>query len=285
LRHGVDGERSLGPARLDDYAALGLAQLSLYDATASRSPLATAEALADAAVGALWDAEEDGFYLHAQPHAPLPLRMKSGFDSERPSGNAVMALFLEGLAARSGRARDRNLAVRTVQAFAGDIETAPSGLESLMAAAVRLLPPSESPTTEAPPDPPAPARMAEGPLVLELRTARTSLRPGETTELYVRLQPASGFVVTPHSATGRGVVPLSVALLDADLIAGAAVYGPATLTGAYDGAMVPIRVPRSTPPGSRRVRVSVRAQACTAEGDCRAPLRATLSVAVNVSAP
>jgi hypothetical protein len=286
LKHGLDGERSLGPARLGDYAALGLGLLTLHEVTGKRDWLVTAQSLADAAIGALWDADGEGFFLAPRPPAPLPVRVKSGFDGEIPSANATMALFLGALAERSGRADYRDLARRTVQAFAGDIETAPSGMESLLAAAIRVLP--EAPpvaSTAATPTaaPAAPSRVVDGPLVLELRAERTSLRPGEGTELFLRLQPSVGFVVTPHSTTERGVVPLSVALLEPDLAADPPTYGPATLSGAYDGAMVPIRIPRSAPEGARRARVSVRAQACTAGGDCRPPIRVTLEVALTVS--
>jgi hypothetical protein len=286
LKHGIDDERSLGPARLGDYAALGWGLMALHEATGQREWLAAAQSLADTAIGELWDSEGEGFFLVPRSsQAPLPVRVKTGFDSDAPSANATMALFLSALSDRSGRTDHRDLARRTVQAFAGDIETAPSGMEGMLAAALRVLPEGGPAATAVPTTAPAaPSRVTEGPLTLELRPARTSLRAGEGTELFVRMRPAPGFVVTPHTAAGRGVVPLSVALLEPDLAAGPATYGPATLSGAYDGVMVPIRVPQSASVGPRRVRVSVRAQACTAEGDCRPPVRVTLEVGLSIVA-
>jgi hypothetical protein len=285
LKHGLDGERSLGLARLGDYAALGLGLVTLHEATGKRDWLIAAQSLADAAIGALWDSEGEGFFLAPKPQAPLPVRVKTGFDDDVPSANATMAVFLSALAERSGRADYRDLARRTVQAFAGDIETTPSGMEGMLGAALRVVPEAPRTTSTVAPTqvPPTPSRVTEGPLVLELRAARMTLRPGEDTELFVRFQPSPGFVVTPHSSAERGSVPLSVALLEADLAAGPPTYGPATLSGAYDGAMLPIRIPRSAPEGIRRVRVSVRAQTCAVDGDCRAPIRVTLEVGLNLT--
>jgi hypothetical protein len=285
LRHGFDGERSLGPARLGDYAALGLGLVSLYDVTGERRWLLSAQALADAAIRALWDSEGDGFYLTPEPHEPLPLRVKTGFDDEGPSANAVMAIFLGTLSDRSGRPDYRDLARRTVQAFAGDVLVAPSGMEGMLAAALYVLPSAAPVATAIPVSAPVVAgRVASGPLVLELLAARTVMRAGEGTDLRVRLSPSSGFVVTPHSATGRGIAPLSVALLESDLAAGLPSYPPPLATGAFDAAVIPIRVPASAPSGPRPARVSVRCQICTAEGDCRAPVRVTLEVGLTIVA-
>lgn len=276
LQHGFDGARSLGPARLDDYAALGLGLVRLYDATADKRWLGVAQAVAEAATGALWDSTADGFYLAPEPHAPLPVRLKTGFDDARPSGNAVMALFLDLLADRGGRLSYRDLARRTVQAFAGDLAEAPSGMEGMWAAALRVL--EKTPTPVAPTPGSFPSRVTDGPLVVTALASSPRLRAGESTEIRLRLALTPGVTVTPHGAVGRGLVPLSVTLLEPDLVSGPPVYPPA---GA-DAAVIAVRVPPSAPPGPRAVRVSVRCQACATGGGCRQPLRATLEVELTI---
>jgi hypothetical protein len=105
------------------------------------------------------------------------------------------------------------------------------------------------------------------------------VRAAERAEIHVRVGLAAGHVLTPHGAVGRGIVPFSVALLEADLAAGPPAY-PAPATD--DVAIVPVRVPPGAPAGLRPVRVSVYGQVCSASGDCRPPVRATLEVNVVV---
>src|SRR5581483_3032392 len=117
------------------------------------------------------------------------------------------------------------------------------------------------------------------PLTVELVAVPDRVHAGERAEIHVRAALSAGAVLTPHGATGRGIVPFSVALLEPDLAAGAPVY-PAPSAG--DVAVVPVRLPASTPAGRRSVRVSVHGQTCMPSGECRPPVRATLEVSVLV---
>ena len=280
LRRGEDSGRSLGPARLDDYASLGLGLLALHEATSDGRWLAAAEAVADAAVAALWDSDGGGFYLQAEPVAPLPVRIKSGFDGERPAANALLALLLDDVGDRSGRTQLRVLARRTVEAFAGDWQRAPAGMDGLLAAALRVLPAPSVPTPVAT-TPSAPARLVRGAVTLEARLEKEALRRGERTQVQLDVRTSDGWTVTPHRPADRAAVGLSVTLLEPDLGAGAAVY-PAAAERLLT-ARVPLRVPPGAAAGRREVRVTVRFEACAAGRACERPERVTLGVPLTIT--
>jgi hypothetical protein len=281
LRRGFDGDRDLGPARLDDYAGLGLGLVALHEATSDTRWLREAEAIADAAVAGLWDNAAGGFYLHAEPIAPLPVRIRSGFDSERPSANALMALLLDDLGQRLARPQLRDLARRTVEAFAGELERSAFGLDGLHAAALRVLPAAARPTPAATAAAPLPFRLVRGAVTIEARLTRPSLRAGERVQIHVEVRTTEGWRVTPHRTEDRGAVPLSAALLDPELGAGPAVYP--TTSAQVLTALVPLRVPAGTSAGRREARVAVRFEACTAAGACQAPERVTLGVSLTIA--
>jgi hypothetical protein len=294
LRRGDEAGRSLGPARLDDYAWLGLGLLAVHEATSDRRWLSEAEKVADAAVAHFWDSAEGGFYLNAEPTAPLTVRIKSGFDSEHPSANALMALFLDELGERTGRAQLRALARRTVEAFAGDLERAPAGMDGLLAAALRVLPPAPAVTTSTtattgPTTAPAtpvtapvvPSRVVRGAVTLEARAERDTLRRGERSQITIEITIAEGWSVTSHRPAERAAVPLSVTLLEPDMGA-----GPAVFPSAADRQMtaaVPLRVPADADLGRRPVRVAVRYEACPASGACAPAERVTLGVPLTIA--
>ena len=283
LRRGDEGERSFGRARLDDYASLGLGLIALHEATSEARWLKEADALAAAAVAALWDSADGGFFLHAEPIAPLPVRVRTGFDGPKPAANALMALFLDELGTRLGRAQYRDLARRTVEAFAGELQQARSGVDGLMAAALRILPQADA--TAAPPplaSSAAAARIVRGAVTLEARLMREPMRAGERAQIQVAVRTSDGWTVTPHRPGDRGAVPLSVALLEPDLGAGPAVYP--TAAARLITALVPLRVPDDAPAGRREVRVSVRFEACAPGGGaCLPPERQILGVPLTVT--
>ncbi len=281
LRRGFEGGRSMGPARLDDYAWLAAGLVALHNVGSDPQWLQTAESVVTAAIGTLWDNAGGGFFLHAEPHAPLPVRLKTGFDAGRPSGNAIMVLVLDALGERTGRAHHRQLARRTLEAFAGDALRAPSGVDGLLAAALNVLPPSSLPALEPEPERGSP-RQVRGAVTLDARPSREALRPGETAEILIRIEVAPGHVVTPAGAAS-GAVPFSVALLETDLAGGAPVYRPfSSGTGLQEAAVLRLRVPADAAKGPRRVRVAVRYEACPAVGACPPPERAILEVALEI---
>jgi len=280
LRRGFEGERSLGAARLDDYAGLGLGLAALHEATSDVRWRREAEGLADAAVAALWDNTSGGFYLHAEPIAPLPVRIRSGFDGQRPSANALMALLLDDLGQRLARPQLRDLARRTVEAFAGELERTPFGLDGMQAAALRVLPAAAKPTAAAT-APPLPSSAVRGSVTVEARLERTTLRAGERGHIQVEVRAAEGWTVTAHRPDDRGAVPLTVALLDPELGAGPAVYPSASARVLT--ALVPLRVPAAAAKAVQQVRVAVRFEACTAGGVCQPPERVMLGVPLTIT--
>jgi uncharacterized protein len=86
-----DGEAKVA-AFLDDYAALTLAFLDLFDATFEATHLEWAERLATKMVELFWDAKEGGFFFTALDHERLIARTKPANDGSVPSGNALAAL-------------------------------------------------------------------------------------------------------------------------------------------------------------------------------------------------
>ncbi len=123
------------PAFLGDYALLVRGLLVLQRATGDERWLAAAAELADEQAARLGD-PQGGFYA-AGDSADLLFRSKDIFDGALPSGNGVAVLNLLALAERTGEARFREEAVRTLAAFAPLIERNPDALRMLAVAACR----------------------------------------------------------------------------------------------------------------------------------------------------
>ncbi len=125
-----DGERPKTPVQgmLDDYAALGLACVDAWEATAGLRYFEHAEKIADAMIARFYDAAAGGFFdtaqgsFAAEPLGVLAARRKPLQDSPTPSGNTLAAMLLLRLAELSGRADLRRKAEETLKAFAGVAE-------------------------------------------------------------------------------------------------------------------------------------------------------------------
>jgi hypothetical protein len=85
-----DGEARI-PAFLDDYAALGVAYLDLFDATFDAAHLGRAEAIARRLAEDFWDESGGGFFFTAKDHERLITRTKPAYDGSVPSGNSLAA--------------------------------------------------------------------------------------------------------------------------------------------------------------------------------------------------
>ncbi len=107
-------EGQLGPAGfLEDYAALVLGLLALYQTDFNPRWFAAARQLTEALVDRFLDAENGGFY-DAPADEDLLLRPKTLTDGATPSGNALAVMALLHMDAFDGRGDWRDLAERTL---------------------------------------------------------------------------------------------------------------------------------------------------------------------------
>jgi uncharacterized protein YyaL (SSP411 family) len=123
----VPGEKAAARSNgfLEDYAYLTHGLLNLHDATGDKRWLNEARALADTA--AKWHADEarGGFYFTAHDHEKLFARAKESYDGATPSGNGLMTRSLIRLAVKTDDAKSRDLAGKSLRAFAGMLRTNP----------------------------------------------------------------------------------------------------------------------------------------------------------------
>ncbi len=127
---------------LDDYAFLVHGLLCLHDATGSKRWLDEARALTDTMVRFHADRirtgffprirERGGFFYTSNDHEKLFARAKDQFDGAQPSGNSVAVCNLVRLWTKTGEERYRDLALRSLKAFAGSIKESPTSLTTMV---------------------------------------------------------------------------------------------------------------------------------------------------------
>ena len=109
---------------LEDYAAMALACLDAYEATADLSYFKFARAIADAMIAKFYDPTSGGFF-DSQPvsdgdsHGVLSTRRKPLQDSPTPAGNPMAAIALLRMHDYTGDAAYRDKAEQTLETFAG----------------------------------------------------------------------------------------------------------------------------------------------------------------------
>ncbi|MDZ7780800.1 MAG: thioredoxin domain-containing protein [Gemmatimonadota bacterium] len=122
VRHAMAGEQSYVDGFMADYAGISDALLDAYQVTGESRYLRTAERVMERAVEVFWDDENGGFYDRPEdPDAPALLadRVKDFDDAPLPGDNAVAARALNKLYLLTSAERWRELAARTLAAFAG----------------------------------------------------------------------------------------------------------------------------------------------------------------------
>jgi uncharacterized protein YyaL (SSP411 family) len=124
---------------LDDYAFLVHGLLALHDATAEPRWLDEARTLTDRMVAGYGDADRGGFFFTSSDHEKLFARAKEASDGAQPSGNGVAALDLVRLAQKTGEAKYRELAERTMRAFGTALQERPETLPTMVTALDLLL--------------------------------------------------------------------------------------------------------------------------------------------------
>jgi uncharacterized protein len=289
LRHSVRGTRTGGSALLEDYAYLADGLLDLHDATGEPRWQTEAAALAEAAIGRFADTAGGGFFATDAAHEPFPVRLKPAFDGPLPSANGVMARVLLRLGRDTGQAHHRELARATIDAFRGNLQRAPRGMETLVAAAAALLAGETLPVTGAA----RPSRQLVGPVSLDASLSRARVRPGEAFGARLRLEIAEGWRVVAREPGVKDLFGLTVSVVGESLVTDGPVYPPPReepgpwSTGAvrvHAGqatVTVPLRVKPRTPPGETAVGLRVIFQPCDAAG-CQPPMTAHLEVPVTV---
>jgi len=121
-----DGEAAI-LAYVDDYAFLTWGFLELFEATFEARFLRTALDLTRDMQRLFWDCEQGGFFLYGNDAEQLIARPKEIYDGAMPSGNSVAILNLLRLARMTGDTKWEELASRSLQAFARDVQRYPAG--------------------------------------------------------------------------------------------------------------------------------------------------------------
>ncbi|MFZ5610435.1 MAG: thioredoxin domain-containing protein [Pseudomonadota bacterium] len=129
---GRDGKVSAN-GLLDDHAAMGLAALSLYQATGNKAYLAKAEVWAKE-IEARFAAKGGGYYLTPSDGETLLARPRLGQDQASPSGNAMTSKLLVCLYYFTGKEGYAKRAQALFESFAGDAARNPLAFASLLAA-------------------------------------------------------------------------------------------------------------------------------------------------------
>ncbi len=116
---------------LDDYAYLAHGLLRLHDATGDRMWLDEARTLTDTMIQFYGDKDAGGFFYTSNDHEKLFARSKDQFDGAQPSGNSVAARNLVRLWTKTGDARYRDLADKTIKSFSAALKTNPGGMTAM----------------------------------------------------------------------------------------------------------------------------------------------------------
>ncbi len=147
-------------AYLEDYAFVLQGVLDLAEALAApvfgKSEAAhwwliEARVLADDMIATFYDPIDGGFFATGASHSRLLVRLKPAADKAIPSSNAVAVRSLLRLARKYPEKKYRQLALETIESFAGMIERYPAMFPTMLAALVenrgRMDVPSETPAS------------------------------------------------------------------------------------------------------------------------------------------
>jgi uncharacterized protein YyaL (SSP411 family) len=120
---------------LEDYAALGLGFIGLYQATFDRPWLERARAMADACVKWFWNEQEGTFYDTPSDGEKLITRPRDFADNATPAGSSLAVELQLYMAEYFGDAEARRRADRVLGAMSGTIPRMPVMLGHLLGAA------------------------------------------------------------------------------------------------------------------------------------------------------
>jgi len=128
-----DGRAHLN-AYLEDYAAVALGLLGLYQATFDLRWLEAAAGLAEVIIEEFSDPDAGGFFQTSADHEKLVVRRKDFVDNAAPSGNSLAAELFLRLGTLLGRADYERHAVGILQLMAEAMGAQPGAFGRLLAA-------------------------------------------------------------------------------------------------------------------------------------------------------
>ncbi|MCM1161304.1 MAG: thioredoxin domain-containing protein [Roseburia sp.] len=129
-------------AQLEDYGVYALAMLELYRISFRVEYLKEAVWLAEYMIEFFED-EKGGYYMTAKDAEQLILRPKEAYDGAIPSGNSVVAVVLQELAALTGETKWQEAAWRQLVFLAGEIEEYPAGHSFALLAMLKAFSPKK----------------------------------------------------------------------------------------------------------------------------------------------
>lgn len=121
----------------DDYAFFIQGLLDLYEATFDVKWLREAERL-QSRMDELFSDPQGGYYSVPDGCRDILIRMKEDYDGAEPSPNSIAAVNLLRLSEMLKKESYRNQAHKTVMAFAGHLDDAPSVMPAMVAAGMML---------------------------------------------------------------------------------------------------------------------------------------------------
>ncbi|HEY7513026.1 MAG TPA: DUF255 domain-containing protein [Vicinamibacteria bacterium] len=272
--------RRCGPAYLEDYAFLAEGLLDLHAVSGQTRFRDEAEHAVNAALARFLDARTGSLYDTDASHAPLPVRLRTVRDGDRPAASGVLCAVLSRLAQATGMGSYEALARQLVASSSGDLERDPAGAAALSAAAIDIagLPDTVDGDTAL-----LPARATVGPAIVEGSVSSSRARPGAAVEGRLHLTVAAGWTVSGHQPA-PGLVPLTVSAATPLFRSGPARYPPGDALVGEALVTLPLRVDEGAPAGEAPLRLSVRLQACRPQG-CEPPRSVLLDVPFVVGAP
>jgi uncharacterized protein YyaL (SSP411 family) len=140
-RRFCDGEAAI-PAFLDDYAFLGQAALSLFEATGQADYLQKA-VLLTRQIADRFEDPEGGFFSTEGSAADLLIRMKDDYDGAEPSGNSLAVDLFLRLGHLLGEESMAPHALRALAAASAKIKAQPTMAPQLLCALARSFAPPE----------------------------------------------------------------------------------------------------------------------------------------------
>lgn len=128
FRHG----QATTPGFLEDYAAVALGLVDLFEAGFDARWLRLAERIAEAMKARFEDSEQGGFFATEADQSDMLIRLKPGFDNALPSGNTLAAQALLRLSRHLERDDFRETAERTLRCFGPWMERAPRAFPGML---------------------------------------------------------------------------------------------------------------------------------------------------------
>jgi uncharacterized protein YyaL (SSP411 family) len=184
-----DGEAAI-PAFLDDYAFMIWGLLELYETTLDPTYLEKAITLNEVLLTHFWDEKGGGFFFTASDAEGLLVRKKDAYDGAIPSGNSVALLNLLRLSRLMANTDFEVKAVKTGQAFSGNVLGAPSGFTFMISAIDFAVGPSYEIVIVGDPDAPSTQSMVQAINNLFLPNKVTLLIPNDNrAQILVELAP------------------------------------------------------------------------------------------------